>query len=155
MKELIKAKAKGLKKDLSDFYKKVESFQPDSFDIGRFSELIAVKMKELSFDKVVKDDSGNLIGVIKGYSNKGAILMVAHVDTRSPNQQRLEGLHVGDMSGFKSGVISSIYAGALIKRTLLPLTGDLIICCVPRTEYGSSGIQYLFDNFLKNKVKKI
>jgi len=155
MKELIKAKAKGLKKDLSDFYKQVENFQPDSFDIGRFSELIAVKMKELSFDKVVKDDSGNLIGVIKGYSNKEAVLMVSHVDTRSPNQQRLEGLHPGDMAGFKSGVISSIYAGALIKRTLLPLTGDLIICCVPRTEYGSSGIQYLFDNFLKNKIKKI
>ncbi|MFA5438192.1 MAG: hypothetical protein WC293_06500 [Candidatus Omnitrophota bacterium] len=155
MKELIKAKAKGLKKDIADFYNKTESSKPDSFDIGRFSELIIAKMKELSFDKVVKDGSGNLIGVIKGYSNKDAILVVSHIDTKSLNQQKLEGFHSGEIVGFKSGVISSIYTGALIKRTLLPLTGDLIICCVPRTEYGGSGIQYLFDNFLKDKVKKI
>ncbi|MFA7706266.1 MAG: hypothetical protein WCX91_04110, partial [Candidatus Omnitrophota bacterium] len=95
------------------------------------------------------------IGVIKGYSNKDAVLVVSHIDTKSVNQQKLEGIYTGDMSGFKSGVISSIYTGALIKRTLLPLTGDLIICCIPRTEYGGSGVEYLFDNFLKDKAKKI
>jgi len=155
VKELIKAKAKGLKKDLIDFYKKVESDKLDDSYVDRLSGLIAAKMRELSFDKVAKDDAGNLIGVIKGYSNKDAVLVVSHIDTKSVNQQKLEGIYTGDMSGFKSGVISSIYTGALIKRTLLPLTGDLIICCIPRTEYGGSGVEYLFDNFLKDKAKKI
>lgn len=155
MKELLKAKAKGLKGDLVKFYKRVENFKLDSTDIGEFANLIAAEMKELSFDKITNDKAGNLIGVIKGYSNKDALVMVSHIDTRTPNQQKLEGLYGGTMSRFKSGIISSVYAGALIKRTLLPLTGDLIICCLPRAECCNFGIQYLFDNFLKPKVKKI
>ncbi|MFA7706109.1 MAG: hypothetical protein WCX91_03280, partial [Candidatus Omnitrophota bacterium] len=101
MKELIKAKAKGLKKDLIDFYKKVESDKLDDSYVDRLSGLIAAKMRELSFDKVAKDDAGNLIGVIKGYSNKDAVLVVSHIDTKSVNQQKLEGIYTGDMSGFK------------------------------------------------------
>jgi len=155
MKELIKEKAKGLKADLVKFYKRIESFKLDSANIGEFTDLIAAEMKESSFDKVTKDKAGNLIGVIKGYGNKDALVAISHIDTRMLNQRKLEG-SVGDgMEAFKSGIVSNVYAGALIKRTVLPLAGDLIVCCVPRVESCDFGIQYLFDNFLKVRIEKI
>ncbi|MFA6142522.1 MAG: hypothetical protein WC738_04415 [Candidatus Omnitrophota bacterium] len=155
MNKLINAKAKGLKPSLIKFYKRVESFNLNSANTGEFTDLVAAEMKESSFDKITKDKAGNLIGVIKGYGNKDAVVVVSHIDTRTPNQQKLEGFDGNGMAGFKSGIISSVYAGALIKKTLLPLDGDLIICCVPRVEACDFGIQYLFDDFLKARIKKI
>ncbi|MDD3905246.1 MAG: hypothetical protein PHS46_01800 [Candidatus Omnitrophica bacterium] len=155
MKELLKEKAKGLKANLNKFYKSVENFKLNSANIGEFTDIVAAEMKESSFNKITKDKAGNLIGVIEGYGNKDAVVMVSHIDMRTANQQKLEGLDANGMEGFKSGIVSSVYAGALIKRTLLPLTGDLIICCVPRVECCDFGIQYLFDDFLKSRIKKI
>ncbi|MDD5681062.1 MAG: hypothetical protein PHI59_07455 [Candidatus Omnitrophica bacterium] len=155
MKELIREKARGLKIGMVKFYKKVESFKLDTTNTGEFTDLIAAEMKESSFDKVTKDKAGNLIGVIKGYGNKDGLVMVSHIDTRTPNQQKLEFSGAGGMEVFKSGVISSVYTGALIKRAILPLEGDLIVCCVPRVECCDFGIQYLFENFLKARAKKI
>jgi Acetylornithine deacetylase/Succinyl-diaminopimelate desuccinylase and related deacylases len=155
MNELLREKARGLKADLIKFYKRVESFKLDSANTGEFTELIAAEMKGASFDKITKDKAGNLIGIIKGYGNKEALVMVSHIDTRAPNQQKLEGFDTGGMGAFKPGIISSIYAGALIKRAILPLEGDLIVCCVPRVEACDFGIQYLFENFLKARAKRI
>ncbi len=155
MNELIKEKAKGLKPKLAKFYDKVKGFKIDSVNMGAFTDLIASEMKGSSFDKVTKDTAGNLIGVIKGYGNKDAVVMISHIDTRTHNQQRLEGFGGDGIAGFKSGIISSVYAGALIKRSVLPLTGDLIICCVPRVESCDFGSRYLFENYLKARIKKI
>ena len=155
MKELLIEKAKGLKTELAKFYKRVESFKLDSANTGEFTDLIASEIKGLSFDKITKDKAGNLIGVIKGYGNKDALVMISHIDIRTPNQQKLEGSDTVGIEVVKSGIISSVYAGALIKRTALPLEGDLIVCFVPRVEACDFGIQYLFENFLKARVKKI
>lgn len=155
MNELIKAKAKGLKGDMVKFYDKIGGFKLDNACIGNFTDIIGAEMKKTSFDKVEKDKAGNVIGVVKGYSNKDAVIIVSHIDTRTLNQQKLEGLDASEAGGFMSGIASSIYAGALIKRAMLPLTGDLIICCVPRVEACDFGIQYLFNNFLKTRAKKI
>ncbi len=155
MKELIKEKAKGLKGSLAGFCKKAESFKLDSARIGEFTDLVAAEMKAASFDKVSKDKAGNLIGVIKGYGSKDAVVMVSHIDARTPRQQKLESAPENGPVGFKPGIISSVYAGALIKRTMLPLTGDLIICCVPRVECCDFGVKYLFENFLRSRVRKI
>ena len=155
MRELIKEKARNLKPEVSKFHKNVKAFSLENANISKFTDIVAQEMKAASFDKVTKDNAGNLIGVIKGYSDKGAIVMISHVDTKSQNQQKLEGIHDNGMASFKSGIISSVYAGSLIKKTMLPLTGDLIVCCVPRMESYDSGVQYLFDTFLKDKIKKI
>jgi acetylornithine deacetylase/succinyl-diaminopimelate desuccinylase-like protein len=112
-------------------------------------------MKILSFDKVAKDKAGNLIGMIKGYQNKDSMVVISHIDIEASDQQSLEKFDKRCISKFKAGVISGIYAGALIKRTLLPLAGDLVICCVPRLKFCDSGIKYLFGDLLKTKIKKI
>jgi acetylornithine deacetylase/succinyl-diaminopimelate desuccinylase-like protein len=112
-------------------------------------------MQSLDFDKVTGDSAGNLVGVIKGYENKETLVVIAHLDIPSAGQLKADNNLKSGVVKFKAGIISSIYAGALIKRTMLPLTGDLIICCVPRMESCGFGIKYLFENHLKSKLKKI
>jgi len=151
----MKQKAKGLKKPMDKFKKKISGIRVDNTSMGEFADIVSAEMKELAFDKVTKDKAGNLIGIIKGYGNKASVVMVSHIDAMTKNQQKLEGLDDNGMARFKAGIVSSVYAGALIKNSMLPLTGDLIVCCVPRHESCDSGVKYLFDDFLKNQIKKI
>ncbi|MFA6282112.1 MAG: M20/M25/M40 family metallo-hydrolase [Candidatus Omnitrophota bacterium] len=155
MKELIKTKANGLKEPLAKFSKKADSFELTSANIAEFAELVSGEMKRLDFDEVSKDRAGNLIGLVKGYDTKEDIVMVSHIDVMPQSRQKQESFPKSGIVKFKAGVISSLYAAALIKRSMLPLTGDLIVCCVPRLESCDFGIKYLFDDFLKSRLKKI
>jgi acetylornithine deacetylase/succinyl-diaminopimelate desuccinylase-like protein len=155
VKELIRLKSRGLKEALIKFYAKLGSIEVKPGCIGEFMDIVTGEMKALNFDKVTKDKSGNLIGIIKGYRNKESLVLLSHVSAVSATRQKIEGLHGNDMVRFKSGIITSIYTGALLKRAMLPLEGDLIVCCIPRMECCAFGIKYLFDNFLKDKTKKI
>ncbi|MFA6357955.1 MAG: hypothetical protein WCY09_04730 [Candidatus Omnitrophota bacterium] len=154
MKDLIKAKAKGLNESLVKFSRRIADCNSTG-TTSEFTKLISEEMKSLNFDKVTNDKSGNLIGVIKGYENKDALVVISHLDILSPQEQRTEACLKSGVVKYKGGIVSSVYSGALVKRTLLPLTGDLIVCCIPRHECCDSGIKYLFENYLKPKLKKI
>ncbi|MDD5439829.1 MAG: hypothetical protein PHS37_06565 [Candidatus Omnitrophica bacterium] len=155
MKGLIKSRVQGPKGSMARFSARVEGFEFAPSRVGDFMGLISAEMKALDYDRIQTDKAGNLIGVIKGYTNKEAVILLSPVDIIGPNRQKLEG--ADPMSGvlFKAGIISSLYTGALIKRTMLPLQGDLIVVCVPRLECCDFGIKYLFGDFLKARIKKI
>jgi acetylornithine deacetylase/succinyl-diaminopimelate desuccinylase-like protein len=151
MKKMLKEKSRGMQKSVSKFYEKMRDIDLNDVRISEVAEMIEGEMKGLSFDSVKKDKSGNVIGIIKGYENKDPVVMVSHMNI-------VDDKHKGYASGLsecKSGIISSIYTAALIKRAMLPLTGDLIVCCVPKFECCDFGIKYLFEHDLKSKVKKI
>ncbi len=151
MKELYKQRAKGIKNSMLGFYRNMAEIDLNTAKTAEFIDMLGLEMKKLNFDSVKKDKSGNLIGVIKGFENKNSIVMISHIDIAN-NKQKGYGPGVAEC---KSGIISSIYAAALIKRTMLPMTGDLILCCVPKYEGCDHGIKYLFDNYFKSKFKKI
>ncbi|MDD5771191.1 MAG: hypothetical protein PHO81_03020 [Candidatus Omnitrophica bacterium] len=155
MREILKAKADGLSEPLDKFSRKIADCNISGSCGKELGGLILNEMKDLGFDKLTEDKAGNLIGVIKGYKNKGALVLVSHLDIPSQGEQKAEDYLKSGIVKFKAGVISGLYAGALMKRSLLPLTGDLIVCCVPRTECCDYGIRYLFGNYLKTKLKKI
>ena len=155
MEELMKSKAKGLNDSLIKFSRKITDCSSTGSSTPEFTKLISEEMKNLDFDKVTSDKAGNLIGVIKGYENKDALVVISHLDILPPGTDKTEACLKSGIVKFKAGIVSSVYSGALIKRTLLPLTGDLIICCVPRLECCDFGIKYLFENQLKSKLKRI
>lgn len=160
MKKLLKSKVKGLEESLAESFRKIENCTLDITNFRKFSNLISEEMKRLDFDKVTTDKVGNLIGVIKGHESKKHLVIISHIDIPSTDtfssQIRKTEINVkGEIVKFKTGIISSIYGAALMKRALLPLTGDLIVCCVPRTECCDYGIKYLFEDYLKPKLKKI
>jgi len=155
MEELIRSKARGLKESMGKFWSKVKDFDLKDASVGKFTDLIARQMKDLSFDRVNKDKAGNLIGVIKGYQDKAPLVMISHLDLQRTGPEKSAESGKPQAAGFKPGIVSSVYAGALLKRALIPMTGDLFICCVPRFESCDSGIKYLFDDYLKTRLAKI
>ncbi|MFA4984906.1 MAG: hypothetical protein WC559_06370 [Candidatus Omnitrophota bacterium] len=155
MNRIMKSKAAGLRGSLSQFYDKIAGFDVNGSSLSDFSGLVCGQMKELGFDSVSKDKAGNIIGMIRGYEKKDAVLIMSHIDIKTDRHERLEGPHKNGVAGFKAGLVSGIYAGAFIKRALLPLTGDLIVCCLPRTESCDFGARQLFDVSLKAKARKI
>jgi len=142
MNDLIRAKLKGLKKTIEETSRRFLDFDLSKDGAIKFSDCVSSVMKEMNFDSFKQDKIGNVIGVIKGYENKQSLVLVSHIDTNG-----------GEYCKF--GVLTALYTGALIKRASLPLTGDLVICCVPRSEGYNFGIKYLFDEYLKEKVKNI
>ena len=155
MKKLMMLKMQGLKKTIAKFAKKIEKMDPGSGKFGEFMDVVLDEMKGIAFDDVTRDGAGNIVGTVKGYGSGDAVVMISHVDVMPGSRHELEGLNARGMARFKYGVIANLYSAALIKRTLLPLTGDLVVCCVPRFECCDPGVKYLFDNFLKNRTNKI
>lgn len=155
MKKLMMLKMQGLKEPMAKFSRKIEKMDPGRGDFGEFMDTIQTEMKNMSFDDITKDRAGNVVGTVRGHSDKDAVVMIAHVDIMSAEREKLEDMTGGSMARFKAGIISSLYAGALMKRTMLPLMSDLVVCCVPRFECCDTGVKYLFDELLKNRLNKI
>ncbi|MFA6636551.1 MAG: M20/M25/M40 family metallo-hydrolase [Candidatus Omnitrophota bacterium] len=155
MKKLLELKMGGLKKPLAKFAKKIDSFNVTGKNFGEFMDMVSSEMKNLPFDSVSRDKAGNLIGEVKGYGKEEAVVMMSHVDIVSSGRQRLEEINGSGMVSFKAGIVSALYTAALMKRTMLPFTGDLLVCCVPRVESCNPGVKYLFDGLLKSKLKRI
>ncbi|MDD3088362.1 MAG: hypothetical protein PHT95_00250 [Candidatus Omnitrophica bacterium] len=155
MKKLMISKMKGLKESMTKFARKIEKIKVENGNFGKFMDVVLSEMKDLSFDSAGKDKAGNIIGRIRGYGDKAALVMMSHVDIVSSSCEKIESLSKSGMARFKSGIVSSLYSAALIKRTMLPLSGDLLVCCVPRFECCDLGVKYLFDDLLKNRIGRI
>ena len=152
MQKLMKAKAAGLRESMADFSQRVSDFNLHDGNLDQFSDMVVKQMESLGFDRVAKDLAGNITGVVKGCRDQQDMLVVSHADVKKERDgSPLE----SSMVKFKAGIISGIYAGALIKRAMLPLSGDLTICCVPRMEDYDVGVKYLFEGFSKARIGKI
>jgi len=147
MDDLLRRKSKGLRESLGQFAREIADFPVTRYTAPDFAVKVMAQMKALGFDRVTKDNAGNIVGTIRGHQKKQHLASVSHIDlpgTDSPTEAGLS----SNVLKFKAGLISGIYAGALIKRSLLPLTGDFVVCCVPRVECCDFNIRYLFDETL-------
>ncbi|HPO09566.1 MAG TPA: hypothetical protein PLZ55_12915, partial [bacterium] len=52
-----------------------------SLNEGAIAPLVEQQMKKLGYDKVLRDDSGNVIGILFGYDNDRTVLLNCHMDT--------------------------------------------------------------------------
>ncbi len=149
MKELIKGKVDGLCEPMKQFGKKLDAFKVNSRSIGDFNRLILEEMQTLGFDSCASDRFDNTIGVIKGYSQGQDIALIFHVDYPPA------GAESKGMCNYKPGIMSALYTAAALKRSLLPLVGDILVCGVPRSVCCEFGVKYLFDYYLKKRLKKL
>lgn len=150
MHELMRRKMEGLERELIDFTRALLRTRSVSGDELRAADLVAREMDRLGYDKVVRDDFGNVSGIIYGVEDGPAMLLCSHLDTVSAGAEeawagspwsgdevdgRLTGLGAADCKG---GVAAQVYAGALLKRCLLPLRGHLIVSATVTEENGLS-----------------
>jgi len=153
MKALMDKRLMGLKKQFCLFKDELEGYEVSFGNISSFAKILSDQMRRLNYDNVKIDKAGNVVGLIRGYSNKRPIVVISHMDHNSSSLDSRIEFKENDAISFKSGILSSIYSGGLLKSALLPLEGDLYICSVPRLDLCNYGIKYLFDNTLKNISK--
>jgi acetylornithine deacetylase/succinyl-diaminopimelate desuccinylase-like protein len=117
--------------------------------------MLVGQMQGLDFDKVSTDKFGNVIGLLKGYESKNTLVIISHMDIPNNDAAKKEQFYGSNIIKYKSGIASAIFSAGLLKRTLIPFNSDLVICCIPRIETGDYSVRYLFENFLKSRLKKI
>ena len=135
-KQINALKNAGLKDKVVDFAQMLIRKPSPSLQEQEIAELVRQQMEVIGYDKIIQDDSGNIIGVMFGRESEPTLLLNCHMDTVSPAEHdqwsneplsgqikdgRLYGCGASDCKG---GLAAQVFAGALLKRSLLPLRGN-------------------------------
>lgn len=158
MHEILRRKNKGMQEDVVKFTQELIRQPSLSLNESDVAELVSQKMQALDYDKVLTDEYGNQIGMMYGREGAPTIMLNCHMDTMPPGDTakwnedpysakirdgKLYGCGSGDC---KAGLAAQIFAGALLKRSLLPLQGNLIVAAtVSQERGGNSGVRGLIE----------
>ncbi|MBN2576280.1 MAG: M20/M25/M40 family metallo-hydrolase [Deltaproteobacteria bacterium] len=150
MYDLLKNKLEGLESELVGFAQALVREPSPSGDEAKVAALVAGQMRALGFDQVTIDDLGNVVGVLHGIEDGPTLLLASHMDTvgagnlaiwnESPCSGRIEGgrLHGLGAADCKGGLAAQVFAAGLLKRSLLPLRGNLVVAATVLEENGIS-----------------
>jgi putative selenium metabolism hydrolase len=161
MYRLLRAKNSGLEDAVIDFAKELVQTPSTSLQEGDVADRVERQMKEIGYDKVFRDDAGNVVGILFGQEAEPTVLLCSHMDTVAPGSEaawhdspysgkidsgRLHGRGAADC---KAGLAAQVFAGALLKRSLLPLRGTLVVAATVAEENGLSvGVRALLKKTL-------
>ena len=161
MYNLLKNKNDGLKDDVVAFTQKLIRTPSPSLGESDAAKLIEDELKRIPCDKVFRDDVGNVVGLMLGREAEPTVLLNCHMDTVPVTQEPLwkESPFSGTISDgriygsgaadCKGGLAAHIYTAALLKRSLLPLRGNLIVAATVAEENGCSiGVRHLLEKTL-------
>lgn len=138
---------------------RIPSFSGEEGPCARF---LAGRLRELGFDEVtlqeVEPGRPNVIGVIKGNGSGPSFMFNGHLDVDPLPQDytnphwrpvikdgKIYGVGVGNM---KAGDAGMIMAAVAIKRSGLPLKGDIYVAGVIGELQGGIGTRYMLDQGL-------
>jgi acetylornithine deacetylase/succinyl-diaminopimelate desuccinylase-like protein len=152
MYSILKNKNEGLKPHVLDFARELVATPSPSFQEERVAGLVETRMREIGYDKVCRDDAGNVVGVLFGREAAPTVLLTSHMDTAlaaAPGPERAGWIAGAGASDCKGGLAAQVFAGALLKRSLLPLRGNLVVAATVAEEHGgSAGVRTLLDRTL-------
>ena len=160
MYDLLKMKNEWSRAQAIQFARGLIQTASPSLSENAAANLVAQEMRKIGYDKVVQDTAGNVVGVMLGMQAGPTILLNSHLDTvdwkgdtweRDPlggevSDGKLFGIGAADCKG---GLAAQVYAGDLLKRSLLPLKGNLIVSATVAEQNGRSpGIRTLMEQTL-------
>jgi len=161
MYRLLRARTEGLKQDLIDFATELVRTPSPTLGEGDVADRVRAEMQKIGYDRIVTDDAGNVAGVSFGREAGPTVLLTCHMDTVAPGSAqawtesplsgkimdgRLFGRGAADC---KAGLAAQVYVGCLLKRSLLPMRGNLVVAATVAEENGSSaGVRGLFEDLL-------
>lgn len=159
MYELMRHKLEGLEGELVSFAQSLLQTRSPTRQEKGAAELVAKQMQDLGLDSVTTDAFGNVVGIIHGTEDGPNLLLASHMDTVTPADEesaawsgkleegRLCGVGAADCKG---GLSAQIFAAGLLKRSLLPLRGNLVVAATVAEENGMSfGMRGLIEFTLK------
>ncbi|HEX3019400.1 MAG TPA: M20/M25/M40 family metallo-hydrolase [Chitinispirillaceae bacterium] len=158
MYSLLRQKASVLEPDLQQLIAKLIGIPSPSFSEAKIADAVISTLETLSYDRVFKDNVGNVVGCIFGRNYNPTLLLVSHLDTYSDSWKLFQksGLEGGRFYGAgasdcKGGLAAQIYAGRLLKECF-PMYGNLVLVATVGQQSGcSDGIR----QFLKNTLPSI
>lgn len=156
---ILKSRIDGMKDEIRDFLGKLIETPSVSTKEEQIADIVFREMNKLGFDKVYRDEAGNVIGVINGIEGAPTVVLNSHLDTVEANEtwdrnpfkaqfagDRIYGIGASDCKG---GLAAQIYAGELLRRCLLPLKGNLVVAATVAEENGCSvGVKELLKETL-------
>ena len=161
MYNLLKGKNEGLKEDLVAFTQKLIRTPSTSLGESGVASLVENELKQVQCDKVFRDDVGNVVGLVLGREAEPTVLLNCHMDTIPVSQESLwkespvsGSITNGQIYGIgaadcKGGLAAHVYTAALLKRSLLPLRGNLVVAATVAEENGCSiGVRHLMEKTL-------
>jgi acetylornithine deacetylase/succinyl-diaminopimelate desuccinylase-like protein len=161
MYKMLRDKNEGLRKEAMDFASRLVQLPSPSLSEQGVAEAVEMEMTKLGYDKVFRDKAGNVVGIINGRETNPAILLCSHMDAvdADKNGSWIDSPYSGAVrdgmifgrgaSDCKGGLAAQVYAGALLKRSLLPLQGTLIVAATVAEENGMSmGTRILMNETL-------
>ena len=159
MHAILRMKRSGLVRDARMYLQQLVETPSTSLSESDMADLVEAKMKELDYDKVIRDDAGNILGINFGIENAPCLMLNSHMDAVNTKAARRFGRGKGKWDGdhlygegtadCKGGVVAQLYAGALLKRSLLPLRGTLIVAMTVAEQNGAGiGVQSVVSETL-------
>jgi putative selenium metabolism hydrolase len=159
--DLLRGRNEVLKDEAVSFAQDLVRIPSVSLDEGPVAARIEAEMRKAGYQKVFRDDAGNVVGVMLGRNPEQTLLLNCHMDTVPVGKDepwsdapwsgaikdgQLCGLGAADC---KSGIAAQVYAGLLLKRTMLPLRGNLVVTASVAEENGRSvGLRHLLEHTL-------
>lgn len=161
MYRMLKAKSEGVRNEVVDLVRELLQTPSLSFEEGAAAGVVERAMEALGYDRVFRDDAGNVVGVLNGIEGGPAALLAGHLDTVEPGDGSAwaHGPYSGDVADgavhgvgaadCKGGIAAQVFAGAVLKRSLLPLRGDLVVAATVAEANGRSiGMRALVEQTL-------
>jgi len=161
MYRMMRRKAERLAPEVIDFAQRLVRTPGRSLEERKVADLVEATMRDIGYDEVLRDEYGNVVALLHGREGQPTLLLNSHMDTASSGdpagwtrppesgeieEGRLHGLGAADCKG---GLAAQVYAGALLKRSLLPLRGNLLVAAtVGQEEAHSLGVRKLMQETL-------
>lgn len=161
MYRLLKERMKTLKPAMIRFAQELVRIPSTTLQEGNVADRVEREMTTLGYDEVARDEAGNVVGVLFGMEGPEALVLNSHMDTVDVGESDawrkdphggdtdtgyLHGLGAADCKG---GVASHVYAGALLKNSLLPLDRTLVVAATVAEANGESiGVRRLIEHTL-------
>jgi len=157
---LLKQKNEALRPALQDFTQALIRTPSPSLRENSVADLVQAEMERLGYDRVLRDSAGNVLGLLLGCENGPTLLLASHMDTVNAVESEwtvpplsgrisdgaLYGVGAADCKG---GLAAQVYAGALLKRSMLPLRGNVIVAATVAEENGRSvGLRVALESTL-------
>lgn len=158
---ILRDKNEGLSEEMLGFAQALVKTPSPSLGEGRVAGLVHEQMLALGYDRVHRDDAGNVVGLLLGLDAAPTVVLNSHMDTvgvpdlaagqvRHPDGTLADGQLWGSgAADCKGGLAAQVYAGALLRRSLLPLRGNLVVAATVAEENGRSvGVRQLLQRTL-------
>jgi acetylornithine deacetylase/succinyl-diaminopimelate desuccinylase-like protein len=156
---LLKLGTRRLTRPSIEFASELVRTPSPSFGEEATATLVEQHMQGLDFDEAFRDDAGNVVGLMLGREAGPTLVLASHMDTMEGEAESESPLKPGEVvdgelhgpgaSDCKGGLAAQVYAAALLRQSLLPLRGNLVVAATVAEANGRSvGMRALLEKTL-------